>query len=360
LGYKLRRWLADHLPPGISSGERLVALEAADQANDDTRTAYGTDLLEIIARRSGLSGPKQVGKILGKLAAHGIELRVPVTGADGRPLRDGRGRPVFACNGHKLTLRIPTLEDCPALVAPEETIEGPPPGAPSTFEGPPSGAPSTAEGPPPGTGRSPAGDSKVPRPGHPSPHISSGVSSPPSIPPRDLTAQQGKGEGETPEEDVVDLALVRQVRELRPEWSTRAIIAALTHPAVLERPALLRAAAMIAVARDAETRHPGRLAADGPWWQQAARSHATRPPAARCGRCNPYRRLEDEHGNDLGPCPSCFPAARPAPGTPPEQPEPTQRPPRRAFAEDHAAELAAARTRMAAASNKYRLKARIP
>ena len=115
MGYQLRRWLADRLPSDLSSGERLVALEIADQADEETRLAYGKGLLAVVARRTGFASEKQVGKVLGKLAARGIELRVQIV-KDGRPLFDGRGRPVFAYDGHETTYRIPTLEECPALV----------------------------------------------------------------------------------------------------------------------------------------------------------------------------------------------------------------------------------------------------
>uniref|UniRef100_A0AAU1ZZ99 DNA-binding protein n=1 Tax=Streptomyces sp. NBC_00093 TaxID=2975649 RepID=A0AAU1ZZ99_9ACTN len=118
MGYELRRWLADRLPAGLSSGERLVALEIADQAHDGTRAANSPDVLEIVARRTGLSGVKQVGKVLGKLSAGGIELRVPLKDPQGQPLRDKAGRIVFACAGHRTTFRVPDDSECPALKVP--------------------------------------------------------------------------------------------------------------------------------------------------------------------------------------------------------------------------------------------------
>lgn len=44
---------------------------------------------------------------------------------------------------------------------------------------------------------------------------------------------------------------------------------------------------------------------------------AARPPSLppKCGACNPFRRLEDETGRDIGPCPTC---ATPAHTDPPE------------------------------------------
>lgn len=35
---------------------------------------------------------------------------------------------------------------------------------------------------------------------------------------------------------------------------------------------------------------------------------------SRCGRCNPYWRLEDADGNDAGPCPECYGTLQPAGG----------------------------------------------
>ncbi|MBD9734559.1 hypothetical protein IGX29_22645 [Streptomyces sp. H28] len=120
MGYDLRRWLADRLPDAVSSGERLVALEIADLAHETTRLAYRADLLEIVVRRTGLSSSKQVGKVLGKLAANGIELRVPIKDAHGQPVTDKAGRTLFACAGHRTTFRIPTEAECPALKVPQQ------------------------------------------------------------------------------------------------------------------------------------------------------------------------------------------------------------------------------------------------
>ncbi|WP_282703217.1 hypothetical protein [Streptomyces sp. CC219B] len=175
MGYKLRRWLADRLPAGLSSGERLVALEIADQAREDTRVAYGPKFMETVVRRTGLSSWKQVGKVLGKLSAAGIELRQPVTDLDGAPILDKAGRTLFACAGHQTTFRIPDEGECPALKLP-------PAGDHSTGESSPAretkaekssparGANTQERSPEEGTNspkRSPARGQKVPRPGGP-------------------------------------------------------------------------------------------------------------------------------------------------------------------------------------------------
>lgn len=199
MGFNLRRWFADYLPSDLSPGERLVALEIADLAKDETRLAFGRDLLETVARRTGYADPKQVGKVLGKLAARGLELRVQVI-KDGRPLFDKRNRPIFAYEGRQTTYRIPTLrlEVPPDLltyryranryrmeekqVAPSGRV------VPSTGEEPavdlpvvpqrgdhsgPVVSPLEASGPPTGAQWSPRDVPVVPPQGDPSPHVSS-------------------------------------------------------------------------------------------------------------------------------------------------------------------------------------------
>jgi hypothetical protein len=65
---------------------------------------------------------------------------------------------------------------------------------------------------------------------------------------------------------------------------------------------------MLAVAKDPESKQPGRLAHDGPWWDQAGIRAASRPPW--CEQCREStRRIEDEDGYDAGPCPRCNPRA---------------------------------------------------
>lgn len=120
MGYQLRRWLADRLPASLSSGERLVALEIADLANEKTRLAYGSQLLDTVVHRTGLANQKQVGKVLGRLAANGVELRVPVCNKDGDILRNKAGRIVYAFEGRKLSFRIPEATEFPAREVPRK------------------------------------------------------------------------------------------------------------------------------------------------------------------------------------------------------------------------------------------------
>lgn len=158
MGYLLRRWLAVNLPPGLSSGERVVALEIADQVNDDTRIGTKVDLRDVAAR-SGFASPKQVGRVLGKLSTNGVELRIPIGKRED-------GTPVYAYEGHRTRFRIPTglelgREEIP-LPGDHYQPEVPPAGDHSDREvpqagpnGPPAGGALSPSGPPPGAERSP-------------------------------------------------------------------------------------------------------------------------------------------------------------------------------------------------------------
>jgi hypothetical protein len=66
-------------------------------------------------------------------------------------------------------------------------------------------------------------------------------------------------------------ALAVEIRNARPDWSTRSILRALDRPAVAERPWAVTAEALRIVAADSGTLHAGRLEHDGPWWAEASR-----------------------------------------------------------------------------------------
>jgi uncharacterized protein YdaU (DUF1376 family) len=91
------------------------------------------------------------------------------------------------------------------------------------------------------------------------------------------TAEPQTGEGE----EIPEFELIRQVRELRPDWTTASITRALSSPAVLERPAALRGPALLAVARDRQSQQPGRLAHNGPWWTATVKPTADHHPSSR-------------------------------------------------------------------------------
>jgi hypothetical protein len=174
MGYKLRRWLADRLPDSLTSGERLVALEIADQAHEDTRLAYGADLIPAVLRRTGFGNAKQLGKVWEKLNSRGIELRVPIKGADGGPLTGKDGRVIYAMRGHSITFRVPTEAECPALKVPPQGDLTPPETALDDPERSPHRGTNEAERSPQGETkdreRSPHRGRKVPPQGDPTTH----------------------------------------------------------------------------------------------------------------------------------------------------------------------------------------------
>ena len=101
MGYRLYRHVLDHAPAELTSGERLVLLVIADDANDNTRIGWpGVDL---IMHRSGL-GETGVKRALGRLAERGLEARVPIA-------EDAKGRPIFAVRGRRTTYRVPVFPE---------------------------------------------------------------------------------------------------------------------------------------------------------------------------------------------------------------------------------------------------------
>lgn len=145
----------------------------------------------------------------------------------------------------------------------------------------------------------------------PSPTPSPVAAPEPVQPPRLAVVPDARAEGEGGRDDdqTLDLtALVARVREMRPDWSTKSITRAMADESVTERPWPLAVTAMLAVAADPVSEHPGRVAHDGPWWKPPAREAPKRPPW--CQQCREStRRLEDEDGYDAGPCPRCNPRA---------------------------------------------------
>jgi hypothetical protein len=100
VGYELRRATRDALPPNLLTlAERNVLLELADFANDKTRLAYPG--MEALSRACGLP-EGTISKCLQRMAAKGLELRIPVGKADD-------GRAVVATRGRQTTYRIPLM-----------------------------------------------------------------------------------------------------------------------------------------------------------------------------------------------------------------------------------------------------------
>ena len=179
MGYRLRRWFEDRLPQEISSGERVVALAIADLVWDDSRVGYGNKFMAKLLHKTGFENEAQLGKVLGKLAARGIELRVPINGQDGKPLRNKRDQLVYAHRGHQRTFRVPFESEFPGRPAPywdDEDEERSPDREPNAWydgERSPARETFTPERSPSREGykaeRSPARESKVTQAGDPIP-----------------------------------------------------------------------------------------------------------------------------------------------------------------------------------------------
>ncbi|MFE9064862.1 hypothetical protein [Streptomyces violaceusniger] len=116
MGYELRRKLREALGPDITGLQRAVALEIADDANDDTRESWAA--LEDLARWTGAKDTHVVRNALKRLAAAGWEYRVPIgKGKDGRAL--------YAVPGTRMTFKVPPFKEV-ATATPSESKGEPP------------------------------------------------------------------------------------------------------------------------------------------------------------------------------------------------------------------------------------------
>ncbi|MFK0140666.1 hypothetical protein [Streptomyces murinus] len=153
MGYQLRRDLREALGPDITGLQRAVALEIADDANEDTRISWAT--LEELARWTGAKDSAVVRNALKRLAASGWEFRIPI----GIAKKDGRV--MYAKPGIRMTFRVPDFHT-EAMAPPMERATAPPiggavatpqgvatapsEGATATPETPQGGAPAHSEG----------------------------------------------------------------------------------------------------------------------------------------------------------------------------------------------------------------------
>ncbi len=98
MGYELRREVRDALPRGLlTAAERLLILEIADNANDESRKAYPGKAK--LARLTDLS-ERSIQEALRRLGEKWIEVRVEIG-------KDKRGNPVYAYRGHSVDYVFP-------------------------------------------------------------------------------------------------------------------------------------------------------------------------------------------------------------------------------------------------------------
>ena len=102
VGYKLRREIEDLFPGACTPAERLVALEIADFASEDTHVSRIT--LEKLCWRTGLT-PDGVKHVLQRLnTQYGLQFRVSKgKGKDGRD--------VYSARGYSPEYRVPFLDE---------------------------------------------------------------------------------------------------------------------------------------------------------------------------------------------------------------------------------------------------------
>ncbi|MFJ8474228.1 hypothetical protein [Kitasatospora sp. NPDC094011] len=116
MGYELRRQLREALGPQVTGLQRAVALEIADDANEETRKSWAA--LEDLARWTGAKDTSVVRNALKRLATAGWEFRIPIgKGKDGRAL--------YAVPGVRMTFLVPSFEG----------VAGAPPSEPEREQG---------------------------------------------------------------------------------------------------------------------------------------------------------------------------------------------------------------------------------
>lgn len=96
-------------------------------------------------------------------------------------------------------------------------------------------------------------------------------------------------------------------RDMGDSWAPAAIERVLNDPAVKRRRWDEIRTAALAVARDPESRQPGRLAFDGPWWPKPT-PRATVPRPEWCGECDQNTRMTGmDGGTQPRRCEHCHP-----------------------------------------------------
>lgn len=175
MGYELRRQLREALGPQVTGLQRAVALEIADDANEQSRKSWAA--LDDLARWTGAKDTGVVRNALKRLAVAGWEFRVPIgKGKDGRLL--------YAVPGQRMTFIVPPFEGVAVALPSEAKGEQGLPlgGAVATPSGPQGGAGAPSEG----AGAHSEGAGAPP------------FSSYPSDPSTDKDSSRGEGRAQTP------------------------------------------------------------------------------------------------------------------------------------------------------------------
>ncbi|MEU5596864.1 hypothetical protein [Streptomyces sp. NPDC020298] len=331
MGYRLRRWFEDRLPQEISSGERVVALAIADLVWDDSRIGYGQKFMAKLLHKTGFENEAQLGKVLGKLAARGIELRVPISGPDGKPLTNKRGQYVYAHRGHQRTFRVPLASEFPGRPAPywDDEHERSPDRDPNAWhdgERPPARETFTPERSPGRetnkAERSPARESKVTQAGDPIP-LTTTTYLPPTADPNSTTPPGPAG---SKREDDALTAAAEFLRNLPQPWAVGRVTATAMAPQLIEAITEQgwhldeQLAAKLTENPDGIKRHSSVLRLrinDLPKAPQAAAANRGPSLPRWCGHCgdgNPAAEFNAKFRTGPGskPCPDCHPTTHAA------------------------------------------------
>lgn len=131
----------DHAPRELTQAELVVLVVLAEQAREATRECWPG--MELICHRSRLQ-EDSVRKVFQRLAARGLEVRVPVG-------KSKSGQPIYAHHGTRTLYRIPRFAPPTQNSQPVDDAEAGTPVPPSTAEAgtviPPSPVEASADGP---------------------------------------------------------------------------------------------------------------------------------------------------------------------------------------------------------------------
>ncbi|MEV4454485.1 hypothetical protein [Microbispora sp. NPDC049633] len=290
MGFHLYREVKLYAPDELTFRELWVAGVLADDANDDTRMTWTSAYDPEIMRTARVKNDRDMRKILAKLKEAGVIEQVAA----------GHNGSVAKFRFLPLGAVVENPVENPAEGGTDQTpyADGTNPQG-VRFE-PPSGA----EGGSNWTGR--RFDLDLPTPHSPQKNSSSSSSAAPTHGEEDEMIPEEKTQ--TPVADFVTEAAARHIVDRQigiDRDQARAVVALLGREAASRGKPVGAWHRYIARFSDDQLRDAlGRLQASQRPAQPAAEE------SARCGQCNPSRRLEDAEGRDMGPCPTCHPSAR--------------------------------------------------
>lgn len=294
MGFKLFIEVRDYAPASLTHREKLTALILADDAKDESRLTFSSVVDPVIMERAMIKTERDMRKVLARLVETGV-LENVVSGRKGA-IAKYRFLPLAPAGA---------LDDLPT---PKEVLSGPPmeevTDAKEVLFGPPNGP---IGGPFRHQRRS---NLDLPTPLTPSISSSSSDAAPAPHGEEDEEKISDKGKTDNPVADLGVEAAIRHIVDRNigiDRDGARVIVDSITA-------SMLKRGETVSfwdryIRRFTDEQLHQRLT-DATRARVRGRIITDLPG---CGECNPQRRLEDSEGNDMGPCPTCTPAARPAP-----------------------------------------------